>query len=51
MGDIHLGFKPERIYKMAKRYFPTVKVEKLPGIHCKSSGRSAEILVATMQNF
>jgi SAM-dependent methyltransferase len=51
MGDIHLGFKPERIYKMAKRYFPTVKAEKLPGIHCKSSGRSAEILVATMQNF
>ncbi|NWG11308.1 methyltransferase domain-containing protein [Candidatus Bathyarchaeota archaeon] len=50
MGDLHLGFKPENIYRMAKKHFPTVKVEKLPGICCESSGRSAEIFVATMKN-
>jgi ubiquinone/menaquinone biosynthesis C-methylase UbiE len=50
MGDVHLGFKPEKIYEMARKCFPKVKVEKLPGICCKSSGRSAEIFVATMQN-
>jgi SAM-dependent methyltransferase len=32
MGDVHLGFKPEKIYGMASRYFSTVKVEKIPGI-------------------
>mgnify|MGYP005834296703 CR=1 FL=1 len=51
MGDVHLGFKPENIYKMAKKYFPIVEVDKLPGICCKSSGRSAEIFVATMKNY
>jgi SAM-dependent methyltransferase len=50
MGDIHLGFKPENIKKMACKHFSTVEVNKLPGISCKSSGRSAEIFVATMQN-
>jgi len=50
MGDIHLGFKSENIEKMAQKRFSTVEVKKLPGICCKSSGRSAEIFVATMQN-
>ena len=50
MGDIHLGFKPENIYKIAKKHFPIVKVEKLSGICCESSGRSAEIFVATIKN-
>jgi SAM-dependent methyltransferase len=50
MGDVHLGFKPESIYEMAKMYFSDVKVEKLPGICCKCSGRSAEIFVAFMRN-
>jgi SAM-dependent methyltransferase len=50
MGDVHLGFKPENIYKMARKYFSEVKVEKLPGICCECSGRSARIFVATMQN-
>lgn len=50
IGDIHLGFKPENIYKMVKKYFPIVKVDKLSGICCKSSGRSAEIFVVTMKN-
>jgi SAM-dependent methyltransferase len=50
MGDVHLGFKPENVYKMARKYFSEVKVEKLRGICCESSGRSAEILVISMQN-
>jgi SAM-dependent methyltransferase len=50
MGDVHLGFKPESIYEMAKMYFSNVKVETLPGICCKCSGRSAEIFVAFMRN-
>lgn len=50
MGDVHLGFKPEQISDMAQNYFSTVKVKKIPGICCKSSGRSAEIFVAAMQN-
>jgi SAM-dependent methyltransferase len=50
MTDVHLGFKPENVYEMARKYFSEVKVEKLPGICCECSGRSAEIFVATMQN-
>jgi ubiquinone/menaquinone biosynthesis C-methylase UbiE len=50
MGDIYLGFKPENIKRMAQKHFSTVEVKKIPGIRCKSSGRSAEIFVATMQN-
>jgi SAM-dependent methyltransferase len=48
MGDVHLGFKPERIREIASRYFQSVRVEKMPGIRCKSSGRSAEIFVAAL---
>ncbi|MDH5483141.1 MAG: methyltransferase domain-containing protein [Candidatus Bathyarchaeota archaeon] len=50
MGDVHLGFKPENIREMARQHFSEVKVEKIPGICCKSSGRSAEIFVASMRN-
>ncbi len=49
MGDIHLGFKPNMIENMARRFFSEVRVEKLPGICCESSGRSAELFVATMK--
>ena len=47
MGDIHLGFKPEQIEISAKN-FTQVSIEKLPGISCSSSGRSAELLIAYM---
>jgi len=50
MGDVHLSFKPEDICRMARKYFSTVKVEKMSGICCKSSGRSAEIFIVTMRN-
>jgi SAM-dependent methyltransferase len=50
MGDVHLGFKSEDIRKMAREHFSRVEVEKIPGIRCKSSGRSAEIFVASMRN-
>ena len=51
MGDVHLGFKPENVYEMARKYFSEVKVKKLPGICCECSGRSARIFVVTMQNY
>jgi SAM-dependent methyltransferase len=50
MGDVHLGFEPENVYEMAKKYFPEVKVYKLSEICCECSGRSAKIFVAVMQN-
>jgi SAM-dependent methyltransferase len=50
MGDIHLGFSPKAIRRMADKLFSNVEVKNIPGISCKSSGRSAEIFVATLQN-
>ncbi len=50
MGDIHLGFNPQTIRKMAGKFFSKVEVKNIPGISCKSTGRSAEIFVATAQN-
>jgi SAM-dependent methyltransferase len=51
MGDLHLGFKPEDINKMAGKHFSTVKTEKIPGIQCTCSGRGTEIFVTTMLNY
>lgn len=48
MGDVHLGFKPEHVRKMAKNHFTKVEVEKISKIVCECSGRAAEIFVATM---
>jgi hypothetical protein len=48
MGDIHLGFKLGHIKKSAKKFFTKTSIEKLPGICCSSSGRSAELFVAYM---
>jgi len=49
MGDLHLGFDPEEIRKVAKKTFSKVSVEKLLGICCESSGRCAELFIATMK--
>jgi hypothetical protein len=49
MGDVHLGFNPEQIRKAAEKLFSKVTVEKLPGICCSSSGRNAELFVATLR--
>jgi len=48
MGDVHLGFKPEHVRKMAKKHFTKVRVDKISKIVCECSGRAAEIFVATM---
>jgi len=48
MGDIHLGFKPERVKEEASKVFPKVQIEKMSGICCDSSGRSAELFIAYM---
>jgi len=48
MGDIHLGFEPKQIEKVAKRLFTEASIEKLPGICCSSSGRCAELFIAYM---
>jgi ubiquinone/menaquinone biosynthesis C-methylase UbiE len=50
MGDMHLGFKLDDVQKMAKAYFSEVEIEKMPGISCSCSGRSAEIFVVSMRN-
>ncbi len=49
MGDLHLGFDPDEIRQAAKRSFSKVSVKKLPGICCESSGRCAELFIATMR--
>lgn len=46
MGDIHLGFQPEQIKEKASKYFPRVQIEKMSGICCEQSGRSAELFIA-----
>lgn len=46
MGDLHLGFNPSRVEEMAGGFFPYVRVERVPGIRCEDSGRSAELFVA-----
>ncbi|MGB9854472.1 MAG: methyltransferase domain-containing protein [Candidatus Bathyarchaeales archaeon] len=48
MGDVHLGFKLEEVAKMAGNAFAEVRVEKMRGICCECSGRSAEIFFAYM---
>lgn len=48
MGDIHLGFEPQSIKEVAKKQFSKVNVEKMSGICCERSGRSAEIFIALM---
>lgn len=48
MGDIHLGFKLEMIKKEAEKQFSKVEIKKIPGIRCDSSGRSAELFIASM---
>jgi ubiquinone/menaquinone biosynthesis C-methylase UbiE len=50
MGDVHLGFKLDHVQKMAKAYFATAEIEKMSGICCSHSGRSAELFVASMRN-
>jgi SAM-dependent methyltransferase len=50
MGDVHLGFKLDDVRKMAKACFSEVEIEKMLGIGCSCSGRSAEIFVASMRN-
>jgi len=49
MGDVHLGFDPNLILKAAKEVFSEVIIEKLLGICCSSSGRSAELFVAMLK--
>lgn len=49
MGDVHLGFRLDDVQKMAKAYFATVKIEKMSGICCSHSGRTAELFTASMQ--
>lgn len=48
MGDLHLGFDPKVIEERAGRHFSKVEVNKIPGICCNSSGRSAELFIAYM---
>ena len=49
MGDIHLGFQLKQVEEEASRYFSMVQIEKMPGICCECSGRSAELFIAYMR--
>lgn len=51
MGDVHLGFNLEEVVEMARKVFREVRVEKMPGICCKCSGRAAEFFFAYMYGF
>jgi ubiquinone/menaquinone biosynthesis C-methylase UbiE len=51
MGDIHMGFNLKNISEMARKHFSTVRVEKMAGITCESSGRIAEIFIASMWSY
>ncbi len=48
MGDLHLGFEPELIKEAAEKHFSEVQVNRIKGICCTDSGRSAELFVAVM---
>lgn len=48
MGDTHLGFNPSEIREKASKHFSKVHIDKIPGICCESSGRSAELFVAVL---
>ncbi|MEM3726425.1 MAG: class I SAM-dependent methyltransferase [Candidatus Bathyarchaeia archaeon] len=50
MGDIHMGFKSEDVYRMSQKYFSKVIIEVMEGIHCECSGRSAQLFVAFLHN-
>jgi hypothetical protein len=50
LADVHLGFKLGYIKELAEAEFLGVQIEKIPGISCSSSERSAEIFVAKLQN-
>lgn len=50
MGDIHLGFDPKYVEETAGKFFPHVCVDKIPGIRCESTGRTAELFIAYMYN-
>jgi ubiquinone/menaquinone biosynthesis C-methylase UbiE len=49
MGDLHLGFDPSEIKEAAQKTFSKASIKKLHGICCKSSGRCAELFIATMR--
>jgi len=50
MEDVHLGFNLDSIRKAAQHYFSNVNIVEIPGIGCSSSGRTADIFIATMRN-
>jgi ubiquinone/menaquinone biosynthesis C-methylase UbiE len=50
MGDVHLGFRLDDIRKMAEAHFLEVEIEKMLGIGCSCSGRSAEIFAVSLRN-
>lgn len=48
--DVHLGFDLAFVKSASERYFSEVKVMRIPGTCCKSSGRSVDLFVAVMTN-
>jgi hypothetical protein len=49
MGEIHLVFDLKTIKEIALKHFSRIKTEKIGGISCECSGRSAEIFAALLE--
>ncbi|HEV8360535.1 MAG TPA: methyltransferase domain-containing protein [Candidatus Thermoplasmatota archaeon] len=49
MGDLHLGFPPERIAALALEHFHTARVEALPGCRCTGDGGSVQLFLADLR--
>jgi len=50
MGDVHLGFNPSLVRKLAEKFFSNVYVKKIPGICCECSGRSTKLFVMALRH-
>lgn len=50
MGDVHMGFKLEDVYRMAHGHFSKVIIEVMEGTRCECSGRSAQLFVAFLHD-
>ena len=50
LADVHLGIKLDYIKDWAEAEFSSAQIAKIPGISCSSSGRAAEIFVASMKS-
>lgn len=49
MGDVHLGFAPERLAAMALDHFAEAEARALPGVCCTGGGGSISLFALTLR--